>query len=283
MSERANEQVGGGANEQVSSLQDPGALVELAVEVALDAGQVLLAHRDAVLEVATKTSATDPVTQADRASEELIARRLLDVRPDDGLMGEEDADNRPGTSGIRWVVDPLDATVNYTYRLPHWCVSIAAEDAAGPMVGVVHDPVRNEVFAAARGRGATLDGAPMHVTDTDRLARTLLATGFAYDPAVRADQGRDAADLLTRVRDLRRGGSAALDLAYVAAGRVDAYLEFGLQPWDWAAGRLLVTEAGGVVTTHRRTLGGAPREGIVAGGPAAAAALADWLDDRRDP
>ena len=110
-----------------------------------------------------------------------------------------------------------------------------------------------------------------------------MATGFAYDPAVRADQGRDAADLLTRVRDLRRGGSAALDLAYVAAGRVDVYVEFGLQPWDWAAGRLLVTEAGGRVSTHTRTLGGAVRDGIVAGGPAAHDALVGWLGDRSTP
>lgn len=255
-------------------------LLALACEVAVDAGQVLLAHRTATLDVATKTSSTDPVTQADHASEELIARRLLAARPDDGLLGEEDAANRPGTSGVRWVVDPLDATVNFTYRLPHWCVSIAAEDQDGPLVGVVHDPVRNEVFAAGRAAGATLDGLPIQVSDVDALDRTLVATGFAYDPAVRADQGQDAADLLGRVRDLRRGGSAALDLAYVAAGRVDAYVEFGLQPWDWAAGRLLVTEAGGRVSTHRRRLGGADREGIVAGGPTAHDAVADWVRDR---
>lgn len=257
------------------------ALLDLAVEVALDAGQVLLAHRDRTLDVTTKTSATDPVTQADRASEELIARRLLAARPDDGLLGEEDAANRPGTSGVRWVVDPLDATVNFTYRLPHWCVSIAAEDDDGPLAGVVHDPVRNEVFAAARGRGATLDGDAITVTGVTDAARTLVATGFAYDPAVRVDQGRDLADLVTRVRDVRRGGSAALDLAYVAAGRVDAYVEFGLQPWDWAAGRLLVTEAGGVVSTHQRVLGGQPRPGVVAGGRAAHDALVAWLEERR--
>ena len=273
----------GGANERVNDGMDPcrAELLDLAVEVALDAGQVLVAHRDAVLDVTMKTSATDPVTQADRASEELIARRLLGARPDDGLLGEEDAANRPGTSGVRWVVDPLDATVNFTYRLPHWCVSIAAEDDEGPLVGVVHDPVRNEVFAAGRGRGATLDGAPIHVSATAGLDRTLVATGFAYDPAVRADQGQDAADLLTRVRDLRRGGSAALDLAYVAAGRVDAYVEFGLQPWDWAAGRLLVTEAGGRVTTHDRMLGGASRDGLVAGGEHAHADVVAWLEETR--
>lgn len=255
-------------------------LLDLATEVAVDAGQVLIAHRHRVLEVRTKTSDTDPVTQADHASEDLIARRLLSARPDDGLLGEEDAANRPGTTGVRWVVDPLDATVNFTYRLPHWCVSIAAEDDDGPLVGVVHDPVRRELFAAGRGLGATLDGAPIRVSDVAALDRTLVATGFAYDPAVRADQGQDAADLLGRVRDLRRGGSAALDLAYVAAGRVDAYIEFGLQPWDWAAGRLLVTEAGGRVSTHERRLGGAPREGIVAGGAAAHDAMTDWVRER---
>lgn len=267
-----------GANDQLSSPKD---LLALAVEVALDAGQLLIAHRDRVLDVVAKSSDTDPVTQADRASEELIARRLLTARPDDGLLGEEDADNRVGSSGIRWVVDPLDATVNFTYRLPHWCVSIAAEDESGPLVGVVHDPTRNEVFAAHRGGGATLDGEPVHVSDVDDLGHTLVATGFAYDPAVRVDQGRDAADLLRHVRDLRRTGSAALDLAYVACGRVDAYVEFGLAPWDWAAGRLLVTEAGGVVSTHRRRLGGDRREGLVAGGVAAHDAVVHWLDSRR--
>ena len=261
---------------------DLAGLSGLAVEVALDAGQVLVAHRDRTLDVATKTSATDPVTQADHASEELIARRLLEARPDDGILGEEDADNRTGTSGIRWVVDPLDATVNFTYRLPHWCVSIAAEDDHGPLVGVVHDPVRGEVFTAVRGRGATLDGQPMRVTSVDALERTLVATGFSYDPAVRAAQGQDVADLLGRVRDVRRGGSAALDLAYVAAGRVDAYVEFDLQPWDWAAGRLLVVESGGRVSTHERRLGGAVRRGIVAGGPSAHDAVAAWLEGRNE-
>jgi myo-inositol-1(or 4)-monophosphatase len=262
---------------------DPAGLRALAVAVACEAGDVLLEHRERTLQVDIKTSATDPVTQADRASEDLIARRLLAARPDDGLLGEEDRANRRGSSGLRWVVDPLDATVNFTYRLPHWCVSIAVEDDEGPLAGVVHDPVRGEVFAAARGRGASLDDRPLHVSEVDDLHRVLVATGFAYDPAVRADQGRDVADLLGRVRDVRRGGSAALDLAYVAAGRVDGYVEFGLQPWDWAAGRLLVTEAGGHVSTHRRTLGGEVREGIVAGGPTAHDALAAWVRERSEP
>lgn len=251
----------------------------LAVEVARAAGDLLLEHRTRTLSVESKTSATDPVTEADRASEALIARRLLDARPDDGLLGEEDADNRRGSTGIRWVVDPLDATVNFTYGLPHWCVSIAAEGDDGPLVGVVHDPVRDELFTAVRGGGATLGDQPLAVTDVADLGHTLVATGFSYEPATRADQGEDLAQLLRTVRDVRRAGSAALDLAWVAAGRVDAYLEFGLSPWDWAAGRLLVTEAGGAVTSPRRHLGGRERVGVVAGGGPAHDGLVTWLQE----
>lgn len=257
---------------------DVEALLALAVEIAVDAGQVLLGHVDGDLQTTMKTSATDPVTQADRASEALIARRVLAARPDDGFVGEEESDNRVGTSGVRWVVDPLDATVNFTYANPHWCVSIAAEDDDGGLVGVVHDPWRREVFTAGRGHGAACNGEPIRVTDVADLDMTLVATGFAYDPAVRAEQGAEAADLLTRVRDIRRGGSAALDLAWVAAGRVDAYVEFALQPWDWAAGSLLVTEAGGVTSSVSRTFAGRDLPGIVAGGRAAHDHLTDWLD-----
>jgi myo-inositol-1(or 4)-monophosphatase len=260
-------------------MTDVSQLRAVAVEIAVDAGQILLAQRDRALEVGTKSTATDPVTAADRASEGLISRRLATARPDDGLLGEEGASRR-GTSGIRWVVDPLDATVNYTYGFPHWCVSIAAEDDDGPVAGVVHDPLRRELFVAGRGLGAVLEDRPLKVTDVATLDRTMVATGFAYDPDLRAVQGREAADLLGLVRDLRRAGSAALDLAYVAAGRVDAYYEVGLQPWDWAAGRLLVTEAGGVVTTKRRTLAGGTRDGLVAGGRAAHDHLVAWLASR---
>jgi myo-inositol-1(or 4)-monophosphatase len=255
---------------------DLASLLALAVDVAHEAGRVLLAHRGQVLDTQMKSSATDPVTAADHASERLITSRLLASRPDDGMLGEEAADDRRGTTGVRWVVDPLDATVNFTYGLPHWCVSIAAEDEHGPLVGVVHDPVRAETFRASRGGGAWLEEGSLAVTTSDALGRMLVATGFAYDPAVRVDQGRLAADLLAHARDIRRGGSAALDLAYLAAGRVDAYYEFGLAPWDWAAGRLLVTEAGGVVSEHRSVLGGQERTGIVAGGRAAHDLLVAW-------
>lgn len=256
-------------------------LLELAVDVARDAGELLVGYAQRrSLGVETKTSQTDPVSEADHASERLITERLLAARPDDGLLGEEAAADRVGTSGLRWVVDPLDGTVNFLYRFPQWCVSIACEDEAGAVVGVVHDPTRGETFTATRGGGAHLGDRELAVTAPPDLARTLVATGFAYDPAVRADQGDLVADLLGSVRDVRRGGSAALDLAWTAAGRVDAYVEHGLNPWDWAAGNLLVTEAGGAVSPHRQVLGGRERDGLVAGGRATHDALLAWLADR---
>lgn len=269
---------------------DADGLLELADAVATEAGALLLdyarrfglrhAAQRRKVEVATKTSATDPVSEADTASERVITDRILEARPDDGILGEEDATNRPGTSGLRWVIDPLDGTVNYLYGIPQWCVSVACEDRDGTVVGVVHDPNRGETFAARRGGGATLGRQEMRVSQVREMSRTLLATGFSYDPDVRVDQGRLAAALVPEVRDVRRAGAAALDLAWVAAGRLDAYLEFALQPWDWIAGRLLVTEAGGVGTTHRLKLGGEVRTGLLACGPRVHDELAAWLVQR---
>lgn len=259
------------------------ALLALAVEVAEAAGDLLCRYqrdRDGVgvLSVATKTSATDPVSEADEASERLIVERLLAARPGDGVLAEEEQGNQSGTSGVRWIVDPLDGTVNFLYRIPQWCVSVAAEDEQGPLVGVVHDPSRGETFAAARGGGTHLDGRRLRVNRPEDPERTLVATGFSYDPALRAVQGRLTADLVGRVRDIRRAGSAALDLAWVAGGRIDAYVEFGLSPWDWAAGRILVTEAGGVVSEREEHLAGAPRTGLVAGAPRTHERLTAWLE-----
>lgn len=258
-------------------LQD---LRDLAVDVAHEAGALLLRHAKRLdeLSVEHKTSATDPVSEADREAEALITSRLLDARPDDGMLGEEDADNRPGTSGVRWVIDPLDGTVNFLYGIPQWCVSIAAEDGDGPLAGVVYDPSRDETFSGARGHGTTVAGHPVHVSRAEQLSGALIATGFAYDPEVRADQGDLAKALLGTARDLRRAGAAALDLAWVAAGRLDAYLEYGLAPWDWAAGSLLVTEAGGRVSHVETPLGGAARAGLLAAGPAVHDQLLAWLD-----
>lgn len=264
----------------MTSAHEREALRELAVRLAEEAGGLLAVFADRLPElvVDTKTSATDPVSEADRASERLIAEQLRSARPDDGLLGEEGQASRAGTSGLRWVVDPLDGTVNFLYGLPAWCVSVAVEDDEGPLAGAVHHPGSGETFHAARGAGAVCGRDALAVTGAGDLRRSLVATGFSYDSDVRAEQAGEAAALLGEVRDIRRCGAAALDLAWTAAGRLDAYVEFGLQPWDWAAGRLLVTEAGGAVTEQERTLGGRRLPGLVAGGRAAHEQLVSWLD-----
>ena len=186
------------------------------------------------------------VSDADRDAEALVVDMLRSERPDDGLLGEEDA-SREGTSGRRWVIDPLDGTTNYLFRFPAWAVSVAVEDADGGLAGVVLDPVRAELFAAERGRGFTVNGEPARVREPVGVERALIATGFSYERERRAEQARLLTEVLPRVRDIRRAGAAALDLSMVAAGRVDGYYERGLRPWDWAAGRLAVAEAGGTV------------------------------------
>jgi myo-inositol-1(or 4)-monophosphatase len=196
--------------------------------------------------VESKSSATDLVSEADRASEAAIRDLLARERPGDGLLGEEGSE-RVGASGRRWVVDPLDGTINYLYGFPAWCVSVALEDGEGGLVGVIHDPLRQETFLAERGAGATLNGHSAHVGAEERLERALVGTGFSYEARVRAEQAEVLRHVLPRVRDVRRAGAAALDLAWVAVGRLDGYFERGLKPWDSAAGRLLVTEAGGAV------------------------------------
>ena len=263
--------------------------LDLAEDVAREAGALLMdfarRRRDGDdLGVTTKTSATDPVSEADQATERLIARRLLEARPDDGLLGEEDQATRTGSSGYRWVVDPLDGTVNFLYDRPTWCVSIAAEDAHGSVVAVVHAPALGETWTAVRGGGTHLTAQlptpttrPVAVSDVGELEACLVATGFSYQRDVRAEQGREVAALVGACRDVRRGGSAALDLAWTSAGRIEAYAEAGLHPWDLAAGRLLVTEAGGRVTVAPRTLAGRSFTQVVAGNSAAHDALRTWL------
>ena len=190
----------------------------------------------------------NPVTETDRAAETAI-RELLDAaRPSDLILGEEEggADWRTGRV---WVLDPLDGTVNFIHRVPHVAVSVALWEDGRPVVGVVHDTSRGEVFAATRGGGATLGGHPIRVTETTDLSSGLVATGFPYDRRARADElSATVGRVLKEVQGIRRFGSAALDLCWVAAGRYDAYWEYRLQPWDTAAGELIVTEAGGRVT-----------------------------------
>ena len=220
--------------------------LELAERAARAAGEVLMTYYGRAPEgLASKTSATDPVSDADREAERVIRELLTTERPDDGLVGEEGS-RVDGNQDRRWIVDPLDGTVNFLYGLRAWGVSIALEDSDGLAVGVVFNPVSGECFAAERGNGTTMSGRPIHVTDCRSLDRAMVATGFSYESEHRAEQAKLLVQLLPRIRDLRRAGAAALDLAYVATGRVDAYYERGLKRWDEAAGLLLVREAGGV-------------------------------------
>ena len=227
----------------------PGAaLLDLAMEAAAAAGALLRAGQaSAPTDVTTKTSLTDMVSELDRASEALIARTILDARPGDAILGEEGGLTGPGTSGVRWVVDPLDGTTNYLYGFPAWAVSIAAEVGGEVAAGVVFDPTHGDTFIALRDHGSWCNGRRLEVGGASSLATALVGTGFGYEPAARARQGIEVAHVLPQVRDIRRGGAAALDLCWVADGRIDAYYERGLQPWDWAAGMLVASEAGAVV------------------------------------
>ncbi len=223
---------------------DPSALVALATEVGEAAATLLLDGLGrARTMVATKSSGTDMVTEVDRASEALIVERLLAARPDDGVLGEEGAE-QAGTSGVTWVIDPLDGTTNYLYGYPGFSVSIAAVAEGRTVAGVVVDPIHRETFTAVAGGGAWCNGERLAGPGPAPLAETLLGTGFSYDPDRRARQGAVLAQVLPHVRDVRRGGAAAVDQCWVGRGRLDAFFERGLAPWDLAAGALVAAEAG---------------------------------------
>jgi myo-inositol-1(or 4)-monophosphatase len=231
------------------------ALLGLAVRAARAAGELLLERAGGPASgVASKTSRTDLVSDTDRDAESLIVGMIAAERPDDAIVGEEGAD-APGAGGLRWLVDPLDGTINYLWGIPQWSVSVAALDGRGPLVGVVHDPSRGETFAAVRGGGARLGERALRLGRGAPLDEALVGTGFNYVAGQRARQAALLPAILPAVRDLRRFGSAAIDLAWVACGRLDGYFERGLNPWDWAAGRLLVAEAGGVVQELPATAG----------------------------
>ena len=214
--------------------------------------------------MSTKSSPTDVVTDADRAAEALIIDALSNARPDDGILSEEGG-AEDSVTGLRWIVDPLDGTVNFLYGIPAWGVSIAVEDDDGTLAGAVFDPNLDELFGAARGHGAHRNHASIRVGDTNDLGQALIATGFSYDADARARQAALIPELLPRVRDIRRAGSAALDLCATACGRVDGYYESVMERWDRAAGELIVREAGGIVTSLPSPLGGTP--GVIAAGP----------------
>lgn len=252
---------------------------QLAESIARDAGAVLASRFAQTRTVEFKGRDTDLVTDADRASEAVILERLSREVPTHAVLAEE-----KGAVGVasshRWLVDPLDGTTNYAHGVPHFCVTLAVEDARGVLAGVVFDPLRDECFVAARGTGAMLNGRVLHASGATTLSRALLCTGFPYDVRERpAGPLGLLGRLLTQAQGMRRLGSAALDLAYVAAGRFDGFFEFSLKPWDIAAGGLLVTEAGGVM---QRLDGGlwSPHHGdVMAAAPGIAEALGRECSD----
>ncbi|WP_454113596.1 inositol monophosphatase family protein [Microbacterium maritypicum] len=257
-------------------------LRELATEIAEEAGRLARTRRqEGVRLAATKSSLADIVTEADREVEALIRARLRAARADDGFLGEESG-AEVGSSGITWVVDPIDGTVNYAYGIPAYNVSIAAvrgePDPATweALAGAVNAPALGETFTAARGHGAWVNGSRLAVT-AETPAGALLATGFGYDPATHEGDIATVARVMPMARDIRRMGAAALDLAFVAAGRLDGYFERGLRPWDFAAGALLVEEAGGVVS---RIDVDSLRPMLIAGGPDVHARLLAILDEK---
>ena len=253
---------------------DLDALLLLAVQVATETASMLVDERPTHLGFATKSTPTDVVTVMDTKAERLLLDRIAASRPDDGFLGEEGA-ARAGTSGVRWVLDPIDGTVNYLYALPGWSVSVAAEVDGHVTVGVVVVPTYGEVFAAVRGGGATRNQVPIVASSPVSLAQSLVGTGFGYDARRRRRQGQIVAQLLPVVRDVRRVGAASVDLCSVACGRLDGYFERGLAPWDLAAGGLIATEAGARV----EGLNGAPasHELVIAASSAVFSQLHDAL------
>jgi myo-inositol-1(or 4)-monophosphatase len=239
-------------------------LLDIAVEAARRAGALLLDGRGHARSIETKSSATDMVSDMDRASEEMIRATITSRRPADAILGEEGGSSSGG-SGVRWIVDPLDGTTNFLYGFPAWAVSVAAECDGDVVAGAVFDPNRDELWTATQGGGAYCNGQLLPPVVEAQLAEALVATGFSYSADDRAAQGAVIADLLPRVRDIRRAGAAALDLCWQAAGRVNAYFETGTHVWDWAGGALVARQAGSWVGDFE---GGPPsEEGLLAAPP----------------
>ena len=265
---------GGPAPDSVAALRD------LAAELATRAGSTAHEGRRRLgvgqpVEHDTKSTPTDPVTEFDRAAEKLIVDELRGRRPQDSIVGEEGA-GHTGSSGLEWHIDPIDGTVNFVYDLPAWCTSVAVVDRHGSLAGAVYVPVTDELFSAARGAGATRNGEPIHCSAATDLTMALIGTGFNYAPSTREHQAVRLALLLPRVRDVRRYGSAALDLCMAACGRLDAYFEEHLNSWDLAAGVLIAAEAG--ATTSNFTGGPADTDAVVAAAPGLHRALLDLLE-----
>ena len=230
-------------------------LLGLAEGVAREAGALLLDRfSSAATGVETKSTPTDLVSDADLDSESLVLDRIRAARPDDGVISEE-SEGHSSESGYTWIIDPLDGTVNFLFRIPVWAVSIAVHDSEGALLGVVFDPNRDEMFSALRGGGARLNGSPIRVSDQSDLSQALVGTGFSYDAESRRVQAERIPRVLPRVRDIRRAGSAALDLAWLACGRLDGFFEAPMKLWDRAAGEVLIAEAGGVLSSLKAPFG----------------------------
>jgi myo-inositol-1(or 4)-monophosphatase len=250
----------------------------LAEDLAVRAGAFLLdgLNRPRIA-IETKSTGTDMVSEMDKVAETLLVEGILGAFPDDGILGEEGTD-RTGSTGWRWVIDPLDGTTNYLYGHPFWSVSVGVEFHGLPAIGVVEIPTIGETFCASSGQGTTRNGHRVSTSDITAYSMALVATGFGYATRRRDWQGRMVSALIPQVRDLRRCGSAAIDLSFVACGRVDAYYERGLNSWDMCAGIVLVREAGGVITDLAGT--GEPTTGfMVAAGRSLHPAMRQLLDD----
>ncbi len=229
----------------------------MADEIASMVGAAVIERRGAGFDWTTKSSTTDVVTEIDTWAEDEIVRRILEKRPNDGLVGEEGA-STPGTTGVVWVIDPIDGTTNFLYDIPGYSVSIGVQIEGTTVAGAVFDPVRSELFSAAATNGATRNGQHITASTATELSTALIATGFSYHAEMRRKQSVILGTILPAVRDIRRMGGAALDLCAVACGRADAYYERGLSPWDSAAGALIATEAGAIVDDRELTWASAP-------------------------
>jgi myo-inositol-1(or 4)-monophosphatase len=223
-------------------------LITLATRLALDAGTLAKQGRASnSLTVDTKSTLTDLVTEYDKSSEKLVVDGITHARPNDGIIGEEGT-SKPGTTGIDWLIDPIDGTTNFYYDLPFWAVSIGISDPKGIRLGVVYAPALGELYTAIRGHGAFRDGHAIRVSGLADISTALVATGFAYKAPKRIWQTTMVSHLAGGVRDIRRLGAASLDLCNVACGRTDAYFEEGLGPWDLAGGHIIALEAGATAT-----------------------------------
>jgi myo-inositol-1(or 4)-monophosphatase len=252
--------------------------LDLALRAARIAGDQLMARFGGPAQgVVSKSTSTDLVSDADHEADETILGMIRAERPDDAVLSEESGEAEAGTTGIRWLVDPLDGTTNYLWGYPQWAVSIACQDDHGGLMGVVHDPIRGETFSAVRGAPAQLNGRDLALSASDDLSQALVGSGFGYDAVRRRRQALRLAGVIPHVRDMRRGGSAALDMAWVACGRLDGYYEFGVNAWDVAAGAVIVIAAGGTVQDLPVGPEGAP--GTLAARPGLADPLRAVVDE----